>query len=95
MKKLLFGFLLSISLFNSASAESYSTTGVIENVENNGKTLIINHQDFPGFMGAMTMPFELMDPALSDGLKAGDHIEFTIKKTDTGYPIVKISRTGS
>ncbi len=94
MKKFLFGLFLSLALFNSASAESHSTTGVIQHVENNGKTLVIKHQDIPDFMGAMTMPFELEDPALSDGLKKGDQVEFTIQKTDSGYPIVKISRIG-
>ncbi len=94
MKKLLLGFLLSLILYNSASAESHSTTGVIEHVENNGKTLVINHQKFPDFMGAMTMPFDLVDSALSDGLKTGDQVKFTIQKTDSGYPIVKISRIG-
>ncbi len=92
MKKLLLGFLLSLILYNSASAESHSTTGVIEHVESNGKTLLINHQEFPDFMGAMTMPFDLVDPALSEGLKAGDRVRFTIQKTDSGYPIVEISR---
>ena len=92
MKKFIFGFILSLVLFNTASADSHSTTGVINHVENNGKTLVISHQEFPDFMGAMTMPFELLDPALSKGLKEGDQVEFTIQKTDNGYPIVKISR---
>jgi Cu/Ag efflux protein CusF len=36
------------------------------------------------------MPFDLKNPAMSEGLKAGGEVEFTIQKTDTGYPIVKI-----
>ncbi len=77
---------------NHSTMDSHSTTGVIKHVENNGKTLVISHQEFPDFMGAMTMPFELLDPGLSKGLEEGDQIEFTIQKTDTGYPIVKISK---
>ncbi len=94
MKKLIFGIFLSLALYNNASAENHSTTGVIEHVENNGKTLVINHQEFPDFMGAMTMPFDLVDSAMSANLKAGDQVKFTIQKTDSGYPIVKISRIG-
>ncbi|MCP4875682.1 MAG: copper-binding protein [Gammaproteobacteria bacterium] len=94
MKKLIFGIFLSLALCGSASAESHTTTGVIEHVENNGITLVIKHEDFPDFMGAMTMPFDLLDSALSDGLKTGDRVKFTIQKTDSGYPIVKISKIG-
>ncbi len=94
MKNLIFGLLLGLMFFGSASADSHTTTGVIEQVDNNGKTLIIHHQEFPGFMGAMTMPFELKYPAMSEDFKAGDEVEFTIQKTETGYPIVSIKKTG-
>jgi len=70
----------------------HTTTGVIGHVEKNGKTLIIHHQEFPGFMGSMTTPFDLKNPAMSGGLKVGDEVGFTIQKTDTGYPIVKIKK---
>ncbi len=94
MKNLVFGVLLSLMLLSTAYADNHTTTGVIEHVENNGKTLIIHHQEFPGFMGAMTMPFDLKNPAMSEDLKVGDEVEFTIEQTDTGYPIVKINKTG-
>ncbi len=90
MRNLVLGFLLSLMFFGPASADSHTTTGVIEHIDDNGKTLVIHHQEFPGFMDAMTMPFALKDPAMSKGLKAGDEVEFTIQKTETGYPIVRI-----
>ncbi len=92
MKNLIYGTLLSLFLCSSALADSHTTTGVIEQIEDGGKTLIIQHQEFPGFMDAMTMPFNLKDPGMSEGLKAGDEVEFTIKQTETGFPIVKIKK---
>lgn len=84
--------LACLSTLGSAFADSHSTTGVIEKIEDNGKVLIIQHEDFPGFMGPMTMPFQVFEQSLSSGLSVGDRVEFTIKKTDTGYPITKINR---
>lgn len=92
MKNLIFGALLGLIFCSSALADSHTTTGVIEHIENNGKTLVIHHQDFPGFMKEMTMPFNLNDPAMSEGLNAGDEVEFTIRQTETGFPIVKIKK---
>ncbi len=90
MKNLVSSVLLSLMFFGSAHAESHITTGVIKQITSDEKTLIISHQEFPGFMDAMTMPFQLNDQALLDGLQAGDEIEFTIEKTETGYPIISI-----
>lgn len=73
------------------AAESHSTTGVIVQVQQDGKVLVINHKDFPGFMEAMTMPFDV-DPKLSQGLKAGDRVKFTITKTGDSWPITAISK---
>ncbi len=94
MKKMVLAILLNLILVGSAFADSHSTTGVITGMEDNGKVLVISHQEFPGFMGAMTMPFQLQDSALSAGLNVGDEIEFTIKKTETGYPIVELKKIG-
>jgi Cu/Ag efflux protein CusF len=84
--------LISLTILSSAFADSHSTTGVIEKIKDNGGVLVIQHEEFPGFMGSMTMPFQLIDPALSSGFAVGDHVEFTIQKTDTGYPITVINR---
>ena len=40
--------------------------------------LVVDHQEIPGFMGAMTMGYKVNPPALLDQLKAGDPVRFTI-----------------
>lgn len=41
-------------------------------------TLTVDHEDIPGFMGAMEMMYSVSSPDLLDGLEAGDRIHFTI-----------------
>ena len=72
------------------AAETHSTTGVVVEVRPN--VLVIQHQDFPGFMKAMTMPFELADPGLAKGIKPGDKVSFTLTKTEQGYPLTAIQK---
>ena len=94
MKTLILAIALNLMLISNVFADSHSTTGIIKGVEDDGKVLVIDHQEFPGFMGAMTMPFQLQDSALSAGINVGDEVEFTIKRTDTGYPVVKLKKIG-
>ncbi len=72
--------------------EIHSSTGVIREIKNDGRILVVEHQDFPGFMKAMTMPFELKDPALAAGLKVGDKVAFSITATDNGFPVTAIKK---
>jgi Cu/Ag efflux protein CusF len=75
-----------------ATPEIHTTTGVIREIQNQGRILVISHQAFPSWMEAMTMPFELKDPKLGAGLKAGDSVEFTVSAQEDGYPITAIKK---
>jgi Cu/Ag efflux protein CusF len=70
--------------------ETHSSTGVV--VEVRPGVLVIQHQDFPGFMKAMTMPFELADTGLAQGIAPGDKVAFTLTKTGQGYPLTAIQK---
>ena len=95
MKNLILSVFIVLGTLGAVSADSHTTTGIIEEVNSGGKMLVIHHQDFPGFMDEMTMPFQVENAALSAGLKVGDEVEFTIKRTDTGYPITEIKKIDS
>lgn len=45
-------------------------------------TVVIAHEDIPGFMAAMTMPFQVADPALLTGLDPGDAVAGTLSVRD-------------
>lgn len=73
--------------------ERHSSVGVIKGFGEQGRTVVIEHQAFPdGFMGAMTMSFELQSPKMGVGLNAGDKVAFTLENTGNGFPVVAISK---
>ncbi len=40
--------------------------------------LIVDHEDIPGFMAAMTMNYAGTRPQLLQGLRPGEHVRFTM-----------------
>ncbi|GMR23213.1 MAG: hypothetical protein BMS9Abin37_1623 [Acidobacteriota bacterium] len=38
----------------------------------------LNHEEMPGFMDAMSMGFDVRDPALLDGIDPGTSVEFRV-----------------
>ena len=56
-----------------------SSKGVVRSVAPESGRVLIRHQEIPGFMKAMTMPFEPADPSRSSGLlHPGDEVEGTL-----------------
>ncbi len=91
MKASLFAFLLIIAFgvgcerpapkaANPAS-QTYSVTGVVQEVNHADKTLLIAHQAVPQYMPAMTMPFQVRDTNLLKGVRASDQIIFQLHVT--------------
>jgi protein SCO1/2 len=60
----------------------YPVKGVVVELEPEEKTVRIKHEEIPGYMAAMTMPFEVRDPKELAGLEAGDHVAFRMLVTD-------------
>jgi len=44
-------------------------------------------------MPAMTMVFQIKDPAVLDQIKAGDKVKFLVEKTGGTFVITEIQRT--
>ena len=49
---------------SSPPPQVYIVKGVIKKLEADGKTAVIRHEAIPGYMQAMTMPFEARDLSL-------------------------------
>lgn len=72
--------------------QEFSARGVVKSVIADGKGVRIAHEDIPGFMQAMTMDFEVKDPALLSGVQPEDAIAFTIEKTSESLYITALDR---
>lgn len=77
----------------ASSAEARSTSGTIAEVRDEGRVLVIAHDEIPGYMRAMTMPFEVDAGARDATLKKGDAIAFSfVEQSDGKRVIVKLAR---
>ena len=70
-------FTVKLNLGKSRLVEG---TGKVIEVDRAAARLVIDHQDIPGYMGAMTMPYVVSAPDLLDGIKPGMTIKFTIDR---------------
>ena len=75
--------------------QTYAAKGVIKELEPDGKTVVIKHEAIPGYMQAMTMPFEVRDTNLLQGLKPGDTVSFNLSVTPTEGWISALTRLHS
>jgi len=63
-------------------AKEYPMHGEIMKLDPEGHVATIKHDDIPGFMKAMTMGYQVKDPAEFSKLKAGDAINATVYVKD-------------
>jgi protein SCO1/2 len=66
----------------------YEARGVVESVNREYGQVVIAHEDIPGLMPAMTMNFDVPDPALLATLEPGQAIDFEIEFTGRAYRVV-------
>jgi len=85
----------SDSLKHSASTESISAgptsgkgIGLVVRIPDDKKTVTLSHNDIPGIMEAMSMPYEVATPDLLRDIKQGDSVNFTLTKTNLGDFVV-------
>ena len=60
------------------SNQVFEVRGQIRTLEADGTTVRIAHEDVPGFMPAMEMPFTVKDPSVLRGLAPGDGVKFQL-----------------
>ncbi len=59
-----------------ANAKTFMIRGTV--VSSDAGTVMLAGEAVPGFMDAMTMPYQLKDPSISSELHPGDHITATV-----------------
>src|SRR2546423_9599548 len=61
----------------------FQVKGVVISVKPKEKSIEIKHEEIPGYMPAMTMPFDVRNTNELAGLQPGDSISFRMLVTDT------------
>ena len=66
----------------SANEKRYPLKGKVVAVDKSDRTATISHQDIPGYMPGMTMPFKIKNDADLEMLKPGDEVTATLVVDD-------------
>ena len=73
-------------------AEHYDTRGVVRGFSPDRSTIEIQHENIPGFMPSMTMPFVTRNPKEIADLKIGDAIAFRMAVTQKDFWIEHVKK---
>jgi protein SCO1/2 len=80
---------------NAAATRTFQVNGRIREITPATKTVTITHEAIPDYMPAMTMPLQVKDASLLDGLRAGDEIHFELSVTDDDSWISHLEKIGT
>jgi protein SCO1/2 len=72
--------------------QTYTVRGEIKRLGPDVRRIVIRHEAVPGYMDAMTMPFNVRNPDELKGLQEGDEISFRLHVTATESWIDGLSR---
>ena len=86
---------ISCSCDRATTTRTYQLTGQILLVSPETKQVLVKHDDIPGFMPAMTMPYAVKDAAIIRERAAGDLIAATLHVAPDGAFLSAITRTGT
>jgi protein SCO1/2 len=86
---------LSLPACSRSDERRFTLNGQIETLDPPVKNLVVKHDEIKGFMPAMTMPYEVRDAKVLDGLAAGDLITATLVVETNGAYLTDIKKTGS
>ena len=79
----------------ACGADTYEARGVVRAVRAPERQVTIEHGAIAGLMPAMTMSFDVADPALLAGVAPGQYVEFRIAKSGERFEIVALEAPGA
>lgn len=87
MRRVLVSILLGclvpgVACKSKPAQERYPFHGVVISIEPRGHQVLIKHDDVPGLMQGMTMPFNVRDEKVLAALKPGDILQATLVKQE-------------
>jgi protein SCO1/2 len=86
MKNLLIAaFLASHAVAWAEETRNFTVRGVVREARPAKSQLVVKHEEIPGYMDAMTMPFQVRDPKILESVKPGDAITFQLHVTEKDH----------
>jgi protein SCO1/2 len=75
------------------ATRAYAITGEVEAVDRATSSVTLHHDEIPGLMPAMTMPFSVREPSALDGLNKGDRVAGQLVVTEDDSFLTTLSVT--
>ncbi len=83
------GTMVACGQGTTEAQRTYEVEGTIRRIDREGRSITIAHENVPGYMPAMTMPFTVEDPRLFAGLAEGDRVRFRFVAAGGGKHVVQ------
>jgi protein SCO1/2 len=80
---------------SQTNQEVHAASGVVVEVNSSEKKVTIKHNEIPGYMSAMTMPFDVKDTNELNNLEPGDPVSFRLIVANNYGWIDQIHKTGA
>lgn len=87
--------IVAVACAREPETRTYQLTGQILVVTPESKEVLVKHDDIPGFMPAMTMPYTVSDPGILKERVAGDLITATLNVAPDRAYLSAITKTGT
>ena len=84
-----------VACSEGSEPRTYEARGIVREVAPGGRQILIEHEEIPDLMPAMTMNFDLVDPDSANRLRPGQDVEFTLEYGNEGLRILNISSSGT
>jgi protein SCO1/2 len=78
-----------------SNAKHYQMTGQVLAVDRDKVEILVKHEDIPGLMSAMTMPYKVESVSMLDNIGPGDLISTDLAVDNGTGVITKITKTGT
>src|SRR5262245_21385150 len=84
----------AVACSRTPPAKEYQLKGQILGIKPDTSEVLAKHEDIPGFMMAMTMPYKVSDPKILADKQPGDLITATLVVAQTEAHLSRVDKTG-
>jgi len=77
---------------NDAKEKTYDVKGKVVAVDVEKKEVTLDHEEIPGLMKAMKMPFAVESAKVLEGIKTGDQVHGRLKVKDGKNTIIELMK---